>query len=109
MTAEPLDCLVIGAGPAGLTAAVYLGRYRRRFVVVDSGRSRLRSIPRSRNVPAYPDGIPGPELLQRLREHAHRYQAAIEEGVVEGLALCDGLFEAPLNGHTLRARRVLLA
>ncbi|MFL6692908.1 MAG: NAD(P)/FAD-dependent oxidoreductase [Ramlibacter sp.] len=109
MTAEPLDCLVIGAGPAGLTAAVYLGRYRRRFVVVDSGTSRLRWIPRSRNVPAYPDGIPGPELLQRLREHAHRYQAPIEEGVVEGLALRDGLFEAPLNGRTLRARRVLLA
>jgi len=109
MTAEPLDCLVIGAGPAGLTAAVYLGRYRRRFLVVDSGKSRLRWIPRSRNVPAYPDGIPGPELLQRLREHADRYQAPIEEGVIDALALRDGLFEAQVNGRVLRARRVLLA
>src|SRR3954470_19473611 len=109
MTAEPLDCLVIGAGPAGLTAAVYLGRYRRRFVVVDSGKSRLRWIPRSRNVPAYPNGIPGPELLQRLREHADRYDAAIEHGVVDALALREGLFEAQLNGRVLRARNVLLA
>jgi thioredoxin reductase (NADPH) len=109
MTTEPLDCLVIGAGPAGLTAAVYLARYRRRFLVVDAGKSRLRWIPRSRNVPAYPDGIAGPELLQRLREHAARYQAPIENGVVDSLALRDGCFEAQVNGRIVQARRVLLA
>jgi thioredoxin reductase (NADPH) len=109
MNDQPLDCLVIGGGPAGLTAAVYLARYRRRFLLVDSGKSRLRWIPRSRNVPAYPDGIPGPELLQRLREHADRYQAPIEHGIVEALALREGLFEATVSGRTVRARRVLLA
>lgn len=105
---EPLDCLVIGGGPAGLTAAVYLARYRRRFLLVDAGKSRLRWIPRSRNVPAYPDGIPGPELLQRLREHASRYEAPVEAGVVDALALRDGVFEAQVNGRTVQARRVLL-
>jgi thioredoxin reductase (NADPH) len=109
MTAEPLDCLIVGGGPAGLTAAVYLARYRRRFLLVDAGRSRLRWIPRSRNVPAYPDGVAGPELLQSLREHAARYEAPIEEAQVEALARRDGLFVARLAGREVLARRVLLA
>ena len=37
MADAPLDCLVIGAGPAGLTAAIYVGRFRRPFLVVESG------------------------------------------------------------------------
>ncbi|GAC1542771.1 MAG: hypothetical protein NVS2B4_21480 [Ramlibacter sp.] len=109
MAADVLDCLVIGAGPAGLTAAVYLARYRRRFLVIDAGKSRLRWIPRSRNVPAYPDGIPGPQLLQRLREHADRYHSPIEEGTVDSLAVHDGVFEALVSERSVRALRVLLA
>jgi thioredoxin reductase (NADPH) len=65
-----LDCLVIGAGPAGLTAAIYLARYRRHFVVVDGAASRDSLIPRSHNYPGFPVGIPGNELLGRMRTQA---------------------------------------
>jgi thioredoxin reductase (NADPH) len=54
MKEELLDCLVIGAGAAGLAAAVYLGRYKRRALVVDAGQTRLQCIPRTRNVPGFP-------------------------------------------------------
>ncbi len=64
----PLDCLVVGAGPAGLTAAVYLLRYRLNIAVIDRGGSRATLIPRSHNYPGFPDGIPGEELLARLRK-----------------------------------------
>ena len=70
MEAAELDCLIVGGGPAGLTAAIYLARFRRRFVLVDAGRSRAAWIPVSHNHPGFPDGIEGEELLRRMRAQA---------------------------------------
>lgn len=110
MDAEIFDCLVIGGGAAGLTAAVYLGRYRRRALLIDDGGSRIGKIPRTRNVLGFPDGIAGPELLERMRVHAGRYGAVLEMGRVEGLQRHeDGGFEAVAGSRSVRARRVLLA
>lgn len=106
---DVLDCLIVGGGPAGLTAGVYLARYRRRILLVDADESRLAWIPRSRNVPAYPDGIEGRELLRRLREHARQYRVPMQHGRVERLAGRDGAFEALAGGERVRARKVLLA
>jgi thioredoxin reductase (NADPH) len=107
---QPLDCLVIGGGAAGLTAAVYLARYRRRVLVVDAGGSRLAWIPKSRNVMGFPDGIPGAELWGRLREHAARYGVVPQQGTVDALAKApEGLFEASVGARRLAARKVLLA
>ena len=108
--AEPLDALIIGAGPAGLTAAVYLGRFRRRFVVIDSGESRAAWIPTSHNLPGFPDGCGGEALLSRLRAQAERYGARIQRGRVEALERTDEVFTAILEGgERLPARKVLLA
>jgi thioredoxin reductase (NADPH) len=105
-----LDCLVIGGGPGGLVAALYLGRYRRKAVVVDDGGSRMAMIPRSHNVIGFPDGIAGPELLDRMRRHAERFGAALELGRIEQLGrLPDGTFEAQAGSRRLRARTVILA
>lgn len=110
MDEDLLDCLVIGGGAAGLTAAVYLGRYKRRTLLVDAGASRLQWIPRSRNVPGFPDGIEGPELLARMRAHAARYGVPTEDASVRVLQrLQDGSFRAEADGAAWRARTVLLA
>lgn len=110
MDDDIFDCLVIGGGAAGLTAAVYLGRYRRRALLVDDGGSRIGKIPRTRNVLGFPDGIAGPELLERMRLHAGRYGTALEMGRVERLARpADGGFEAWAGSRHVRARKVLLA
>ncbi|MGV3493518.1 MAG: NAD(P)/FAD-dependent oxidoreductase [Ramlibacter sp.] len=107
---DVLECLIVGGGAAGLTAAVYMGRYRRRAVVVDDGGSRLQLIPRTRNMPGFPDGIEGTELLRRLREQATRYAVPIEQGRIERLRkLEDGSFLAEAGGRRWRARFVLLA
>ena len=104
-----MDCLVIGAGPGGLTAAVYLARYRRDFLVVDAGASRAGWIPVSHNLPAFPDGIPGPELLARMRAAAERHGARVEAGEVRRLERAGDGFAADLGERTVTARRVLLA
>ncbi len=104
-----IDCLVIGGGPAGLTAAIYLGRFRRSVVVIDKGWSRAEWIPRSHNLPGFPDGIPGPDLLNALRAQARRYGAGIENGVVDGLTRDNEIFVAKAGDALLRARTVILA
>ncbi len=110
MTDPPLDCLVIGAGPAGLTAAIYLGRFRRRFAVIDGRASRARLIPTSHNHAGFPEGIAGPVLLERMAAQARKYGADIVSGTVASLRKSDeGLFVAVVDGAEVRARTVLLA
>ena len=103
------DCLVVGAGPAGLTAAIYLARFRRRIAVYDAGNSRASYIPTTRNYPGFPDGISGEELLARLRTQAGNYGAHITTGLVDGLARDGDGFAARSGGEVVRARKVLLA
>jgi thioredoxin reductase (NADPH) len=82
---EALDCLVVGAGPAGLVAATYLARYRRRIAVVDAGASRARWIPTSHNCPGFPLGVSGTTLLARLREQAEQHGVVVTRGRIEAL------------------------
>ncbi len=102
------DCLIIGGGPAGLTAAIYLARFRRDVTLVEDGNSRARLIPESHNYPGFA-GISGEKLLERLREQAERYGARLRNGRVEELRKSDGGFIARSGNNTLAARRVLLA
>src|SRR3954468_24233688 len=91
---EPVwDCIVIGGGPAGLTSAVYLARFRRRVAVIDDGRSRARHIPRSHNSPGFPYGVSGIELLQNLRTHAGRFGAVRLRGRITALERRPDRFE----------------
>jgi thioredoxin reductase (NADPH) len=107
---ELLDCLIVGGGAAGLTAAVYLGRYRRRALVLDCGGSRLRRIPRTRNVPGFPEGIEGPELLARMQAHADKYGVPTTHAEVQRIEKADdGSFLAESAEGRWRARFVLLA
>jgi thioredoxin reductase (NADPH) len=105
-----MDCLVIGGGPAGLTAAIYLARFRRDFQVVDAGASRASWITVSHNHPGFPEGVSGADLLSRMRAQAERYGARIGPGEISRLErLPDGSFSASIGADRLRARTVLLA
>lgn len=71
------DAIVIGGGPAGLSAALYLARFCRTTLVVHDGRSRGLAIPRTHNVPGFDHGIAGPDLLAQMLAHAQRYGAVV--------------------------------
>ncbi|MES3024188.1 MAG: NAD(P)/FAD-dependent oxidoreductase [Pseudomonadota bacterium] len=103
------DTLVIGAGPGGLTAAIYLRRFLRSVVVVDKGRSRLDLIPVTHNYPGFADGIPGHALRARLREQLAHYDGCVIEGEITGLRREGELFVADYDGGQLWAQTVLLA
>lgn len=104
-----LDAVVIGAGPAGLTAAIYLARFRRRFVVLHDDTSRADWIPRSHNHPGFPEGVGGSDLLARIRAQAERFGARLEQARVQGLAREGTLFRVEADRVAYRARTVLLA
>jgi thioredoxin reductase (NADPH) len=109
--AEPLDCLVIGGGPAGLTAAIYLARFHLNILVVDAGKSRASWIPCTRNHAGFPEGISGKELLERMREQACKYGAKVQTEFVTKLERDkeSGLFTATWGSGSAVARSVLIA
>jgi len=111
MDEDVLDCLIVGGGPAGLTAAIYLARFHLDIMVVDAGKSRASWIPCTRNVPGFPDGIKGTELLQRMRDQACKYGAKIETEFVTKLEHdpATGLFTATWGSGCAIARSVLIA
>jgi thioredoxin reductase len=103
------DCLIIGGGPAGLTAATYLARFRRRTLVVDSGNSRAALIPNTHNYPAF-SGISGPNLLKKLRAQASQYGAESRAGCVRSLDRHGEEFVAVMTDETpVTAPKVILA
>ncbi|BBF70670.1 NAD(P)/FAD-dependent oxidoreductase [Sphingomonas bisphenolicum] len=103
------DCLVIGAGPAGLTAALYLARFHLRVEIVDAGNSRASLIPRTRNHAGYPGGISGKELLRLMRQQVAEFGATVRSGLVETIEREGDLFVARIGDETLRTHSILLA
>lgn len=105
-----VECLIIGGGPAGLTAATYLGRFRRTAVLVDAGNSRASRIPTTHNLIGFTNGIGGSELLDRMRAQADKYGVKREAGRIHTLdRLDDGRFAARCGALNIIANLVLLA
>jgi len=111
MDDKPLDCLIVGGGPAGLTAAIYLARFHLDILIVDAGKSRAAMIPCTRNHAGYPEGISGEELLRRMRDQGCKYGAKIQTEFVTKLERDEktGLLTATWGSGCVQARSVLLA
>ncbi|MHA6722935.1 NAD(P)/FAD-dependent oxidoreductase [Sphingomonas sp. RS2018] len=103
------DCIIIGAGPAGLTAAIYLARFHLSIRLFDCGSSRAALIPRTHNHSGYPGGIPGPDLLALMLQQAEEFGAVRESVAVERIEPVDEGFRIHVGDRTLAARTVLLA
>ena len=104
------DVIIVGAGPAGLSAALILGRARRRVLVCDTGRPRNAA---SRAMHGYltRDGMPPSEFLRTAREQMRQYETVEMRDIEVVHAECrDGQFHVTLqDGVRLAARKLLIA
>lgn len=107
--AEPLDCAIVGGGPGGLTAAIYLARFCRSAVLIDAGNGRARWIPESHNCPGFPSGVSGRDYLARLTVQARGCNARIESTEVTGIRRDGDNFVVSGDGLEVAARKVILA
>jgi thioredoxin reductase (NADPH) len=103
-----LDCLIVGGGPAGLTAAIYLARFRRHALLIDAGHSRAELIPATHNYPGFMS-INGPELLKRLRHQAEEQGARLLSGEVRSVTRRNDAFVAETTQGAFSARTLILA
>lgn len=104
------DCAIIGGGIAGLQAAIQLGRYNRRVLVIDAGDGRSVQCRGYNNLLGWPEGVSGAELRQRGRQQAEKTGVQFRQGKVEDAVLAEGRFRVGLeDGQTVYAKRLLLA
>lgn len=107
--AQAYDVVVIGAGPAGMSAALELGRSRRRTLLLDGGPGRNAATHAAHGLYTR-DGTPPAELHAIAREQLRRYGVEVREARATGGTPHDGGFELHLDGgQTVQAARLLLA
>jgi thioredoxin reductase len=102
------DCIIIGGGPAGLTCAIFLGRYRRRALLLDNGRPRNYA---AREIHGFigQHNIPPGELLRRGRDEAKAAGVEICECTAQRVERIGDVFEVTTTAGTMHGRRVVLA
>ncbi|HOU36912.1 MAG TPA: thioredoxin-disulfide reductase, partial [Candidatus Omnitrophota bacterium] len=110
-----LDCVIIGAGPAGLTAGLYAGRYRMSAVILEklSPGGQIMLSPDIQNFPGFPGGIATPDLIERMKQQVEDVGVRIEEGEVNAVRIVpqanQPLFTVHYSGRDTQARTVIIA
>ncbi len=109
---EKVKCLVIGGGPAGYTAAIYLSRANLKPVVYEGMQpgGQLTTTTEVENFPGYPKGISGPEMMLEIKEQAMRFGADVRFGTVTKADLSKRPFRITVDETTeLEAETLIIA
>ena len=105
------DVVIIGSGPAGLTAALYTARAGLKPVVVEGllAGGQLMQTTEVENYPGFPEGIMGPELMEKFKKQAERFGTTFVQGDVTSVDLSRRPFTMTTDEESLEARAVIVA
>lgn len=111
--ADVHDAIIVGSGPAGYTAAIYLGRAGYRPLVIAGALTpggQLVNTTEVENFPGFPDGVMGPDLMDAMQRQAERFGTEFEYDDVESVDFSGEVKTLTLtSGKTLCARAVIIA
>jgi thioredoxin reductase (NADPH) len=111
-TVEHLECLIIGSGPAGYTAAIYAARADMKPVMYQGLQpgGQLTTTNEVENFPGYPQGVTGPEMMMQLEEQAKRFDTDIRSGFITKVDFSGSVHKCwTENGSEIHAETVIIS
>jgi thioredoxin reductase (NADPH) len=111
-TIEHLECLIIGSGPAGYTAAIYAARADMKPVMYQGLQpgGQLTTTNEVENFPGYPQGVTGPEMMMQLEEQAKRFETDIRSGFITKVDFSGDVHKCwTENGTEIHAETVIIS
>ncbi|MBZ0159342.1 thioredoxin-disulfide reductase [Candidatus Methylomirabilis sp.] len=111
MSSSAEDVIILGSGPAGLTAALYTARANLRPLVIEGNETggQLVLTTLVENYPGYPDGLMGPELISRMRQQAERFGARFLKGDATAADLSGSPFTMMVDNEVRQTRALIVA
>src|ERR671918_1653870 len=108
---EARELIIVGSGPAGLTAAIYAARGDLRPLVIEGlgAGGQLMLTTDVENFPGFPDGIMGPELMMKFREQAERFGTEFVTADVDRVDLSAAPFGAWVEATEYRGRAMIVS
>jgi thioredoxin reductase (NADPH) len=105
------DVIILGSGPAGLTAGVYAARAHLKPLIVDGHEpgGQLTLTTMVENFPGFPDGLMGPDLIRSMRQQAERFGAEYRQGTATAADLSRRPFRITIDGVTEECRSLIIA